>query len=290
MSPDPAPGSCGPEVEACDRNIPNISQHRLRGGSNLRTNLPRRTTADPPSTRAGRVAGPLRGTCPEPATENSRTALERIGVVIQPLPDLISVPARKTRDSVGYEVHAHLAGRTLEIHVNRHPRPVKCDPILLLPTFARAPIPRGFRARVPVGCEVQLRLRSSIALRSELAMPNSPTTSAPDHAYVWMLLVANVSGAAVQISHRERIAQIVFAPALTARWLAGDVLPHLRPDGRDLIGTRTRPSGVPGALPDVDNRKPRGTGRDRSGRAGRASRATSNLSDPAAASGWFRRR
>jgi dUTP pyrophosphatase len=108
----------------------------------------------------------------------------------------------------------------------------------------RAAVPLGFRATLPAGLEAQLRLRSSIAFRRGLVMPNAPATIDSDYPGEWLVIVTNTLAEAVEIHHQERIAQIVFAPVAA---------PELRPG---IVGISTERAGGVGSTGrfEVDRR------------------------------------
>jgi dUTP pyrophosphatase len=155
----------------------------------------------------------------------SRTAMtDAYPVVFEPLYPDVSVPARATEGSAGYDVRAHLRDRTVRTFLGATAGQVEVtgDGIVLEPGI-RAVIPLGFRASFPHGLEAQLRLRSSIAFRRGLVMPNAPATIDADYPDEWMVLVTNTLQEPVRIDHLERIAQIVFNRVETAEWRPGRV-------------------------------------------------------------------
>jgi dUTP pyrophosphatase len=135
----------------------------------------------------------------------------------EPLHPEVVVPTRATAGSVGYDVRAYVLGREIRGYVGLDPvvlRPL--GEALVLDPGVRAAIPLCFRATMPVGQEAQLRLRSSIAFKRGLIMPNAPATIDPDYPDEWLLLVSNPLAVSVTIHHLERVAQIVFARVLHA--------------------------------------------------------------------------
>jgi dUTP pyrophosphatase len=82
---------------------------------------------------------------------------------------------------------------------------------LELPAHTTAMVPLGFKARLPSGCEAQIRPRSGTTFRKGLLIPNSPGTIDADYPEEWMVLVRNPGPRAVRIEHGERIAQMVLS-------------------------------------------------------------------------------
>ena len=136
----------------------------------------------------------------------------------EPLHAGVEMPSRATAGSVGYDVRAYVLGREVRGYRGLDPIVVQPDgPRLVLEPGVRAAIPLGFKATMPHGQEAQLRLRSSIAFKRGLVMPNAPATIDPDYPDEWLLLVSNTLDLPVTIEHLERVAQIVFAAVLYAQ-------------------------------------------------------------------------
>ncbi len=127
-------------------------------------------------------------------------------------------PERATEGSAGYDLFAHLTHRTvrcsdatgtMELPTFRDRE--KDLSYLELPPNATAMIPLGFKARLPHGCEAQIRPRSGTTFRKGLLIPNSPGTVDADYPDEWMVLVRNPGPRPVRIDHGERIAQMVLS-------------------------------------------------------------------------------
>ena len=149
---------------------------------------------------------------------------QQLIVRFEPLyPDVI-IPERATSGAAGYDVRAHLRDRTVEIMVGTTAKHngVTSERLLVEPGV-RAAIPLGFRATLPAGLEAQLRLRSSIAFRKGLMMPNAPATIDPDYPGEWVIVVINTLSDPIEIKHLERLAQIVFSRFETVGWQVGVV-------------------------------------------------------------------
>jgi dUTP pyrophosphatase len=84
-------------------------------------------------------------------------------------------------------------------------------------------VPLGFKARLPDGYEAQVRIRSSIAFKRGLIIPNGPGTIDADYPEEWMVMLKNDTARVVVIEHGERIAQIVLAQYAVLAWEAGAV-------------------------------------------------------------------
>ena len=151
-------------------------------------------------------------------------------VVFEPLADDVETPTRSTRQSAGYDVRAHLTRGAVYVHrsgagraESETPEEGPTGPRLTLEPGDRALIPTGFRARLPDGYEAQIRMRSSLAWKRGLIVPNAPGTVDADYPDEWFVLVLNASPLAVTIEHGERIAQIVLNRYEVVPWREGAV-------------------------------------------------------------------
>ncbi|WP_299783912.1 dUTP diphosphatase [uncultured Marivita sp.] len=89
---------------------------------------------------------------------------------------------------------------------------------------ARALVPTGLRMAIPTGYEVQIRPRSGLALRHGITLPNAPGTIDSDYRGALGVIVMNAGQEAFEIAHGDRIAQMVVAPVLRARFAEVDEL------------------------------------------------------------------
>jgi len=89
---------------------------------------------------------------------------------------------------------------------------------------ARVMVPTGLRLAIPEGYEVQLRPRSGLALRHGITLPNSPGTIDSDYRGPLGVIVMNAGSEPFEIVHGARIAQMVVAPVLQARFDAVETL------------------------------------------------------------------
>lgn len=155
-------------------------------------------------------------------------------------PDAV-VPRRSTRLSAGYDVRAYLQGRRVRVRRAASDGSEEVSPAvetkeerarsgapggrprLRLEPGDRALIPTGFKARLPAGYEAQIRIRSSVAWKKGLVVPNAPGTVDADYPDEWFVLVQNGSARSQAIEHGERIAQIVIARHEVLPWREGRV-------------------------------------------------------------------
>ena len=125
-------------------------------------------------------------------------------------------PTRATAGSAGYDLRAYLSERRVRCSdgITQTERPAdERDGTwgIDLAPGEMALVPLGFRTRLPLDVEAQIRPRSGQAFRNALTIPNAPGTVDADYAEEWMVLVRNDAPATRRIVHGERIAQVVFA-------------------------------------------------------------------------------
>jgi len=135
----------------------------------------------------------------------------------------VPIPARATRQAAGYDVCAYLIGRSVRVSDGLKLRERASDEAhrLHLEPGEIALVPLGFKARLPDGYEAQVRIRSSIAFKKGLIIPNGPGTIDADYPDEWMVMLKNDSAGGVTIDHGERIAQVIIARYAVVEWSAG---------------------------------------------------------------------
>ena len=131
-------------------------------------------------------------------------AIEWVDGADQSLP----LPAYQTQGAAGADVCANLPDRGE----------------IILAVGARALVPTGLRLQIPDGFEVQLRPRSGLALKHGITLPNSPGTIDSDYRGPLGVIVMNAGDAEFIIGHGDRIAQMVVAPVVQARFAVADGL------------------------------------------------------------------
>lgn len=90
---------------------------------------------------------------------------------------------------------------------------------LVLKPGERALIPTGVRLAIPADCEGQVRPRSGLAVRSGLTVLNSPGTIDSDYRGEIKVPLINLGQEAVLVEPGMRIAQLVIARVLQARFI-----------------------------------------------------------------------
>ena len=85
-------------------------------------------------------------------------------------------------------------------------------------------VPTGLRVQIPEGYEMQIRPRSSLALKHGVTLPNTPGTIDSDYRGPLGVIMINLGAAPYTISHGERIAQAVIAPVIRASYVIAGTL------------------------------------------------------------------
>lgn len=116
-------------------------------------------------------------------------------------PDL-GLPSYETAGAAGADLRANLAGQ---------------NPVALAPG-ARALMPTGLRMAIPDGFEVQIRPRSGLALKHGVTLVNAPGTIDSDYRGPVGVILINLGQEEFTVTHGMRIAQMVVAPVLQARF------------------------------------------------------------------------
>ena len=117
----------------------------------------------------------------------------------------LPLPAYQTEGAAGADLCANLLAAD------------RAGGLTLLPG-AIALVPTGLRMQIPAGFEVQIRPRSGLALNHGIMLPNSPGTIDADYRGPVAVIVLNAGAAPFVVRHGMRIAQMVVAPVLRARF------------------------------------------------------------------------
>jgi dUTP pyrophosphatase len=118
----------------------------------------------------------------------------------------IPLPDYATPGSAGADIRANL------------PEAQRAGGFTLSP-MQRAIVPTGLRIEIPAGYEVQIRPRSGLALKHGITLPNTPGTIDSDYRGALGVLLVNLGEQPYVIAHGERIAQMVVAPVVQARFV-----------------------------------------------------------------------
>ena len=95
---------------------------------------------------------------------------------------------------------------------------VPADEPLVLRPGDRFPVPTGLAFALPPGFEGQVRPRSGLAFKSGITCLNSPGTEDADYRGEVKVILINHGPDDFTIRRGDRIAQLVIAPVVQARW------------------------------------------------------------------------
>ena len=82
----------------------------------------------------------------------------------------------------------------------------------------RVLVPTGLSMEIPFGYEVQVRPRSGLSLKSPLMIVNAPGTIDCDYRGEVCIIVGNFGKEDYVVEHGLRIAQLVIAPVIQAKY------------------------------------------------------------------------
>ncbi len=118
----------------------------------------------------------------------------------------LPLPTYETAGAAGADVRANL-------------RPEQREAGFVLQPMQRTLVPTGFRVEVPLGFEMQLRPRSGLALKHGISLPNTPGTIDSDYRGPLGVALINLGAEPYVIRHGDRIAQMIVAPVVQARFM-----------------------------------------------------------------------
>lgn len=131
-----------------------------------------------------------------------------ISVAFLALPHGLGAPAYATEGAAGADLVAALPEHA---------------PATLAP-LERALIPTGIALQLPAGVEAQLRPRSGLALKHGLTLLNAPGTIDWDYRGEISVPLINLGAEPFKVTRGLRIAQLVLAPVLRARFEPAEAL------------------------------------------------------------------
>jgi dUTP pyrophosphatase len=125
-----------------------------------------------------------------------------ISVVRLPHGRDLPLPTYETEQAAGMDLRAAVAQEA---------------PVTLAPG-AREAVPTGLALALPPGLEAQVRPRSGLALKSGITCLNSPGTVDADYRGEVKVILINHGAEPFTIRRGDRIAQLIIAPVIQARW------------------------------------------------------------------------
>tara|TARA_R110002072_G_scaffold106760_17_gene233086 strand:- start:6977 stop:7483 length:507 start_codon:yes stop_codon:yes gene_type:complete len=118
----------------------------------------------------------------------------------------LPLPSYATRQSAGLDLPAAVDG-----------------PLVIAPGQS-VMVPTGLAIALPDGTEAQVRPRSGLAAKHGVTVLNAPGTIDADYRGEIKVLLINHSPTPFTVNRGERIAQLVIAPYLQARWREQEAL------------------------------------------------------------------
>lgn len=95
---------------------------------------------------------------------------------------------------------------------------------IVIKPLERKLISTGICIELPIGYEAQIRPRSGLALKNGISVPNSPGTIDSDYRGEICVILINLSAQEMVVTPGMRIAQMVIAPYVQAKWEEVDEL------------------------------------------------------------------
>ena len=117
----------------------------------------------------------------------------------------VPLPAYETAGAAGADIRANL------------PLADRAAGVVLGPLERRI-VPTGLRVEIPLGYEMQIRPRSGLALKHGISLPNTPGTIDSDYRGPLGILLINLGTEPYTIHHADRVAQMIVAPVVQARF------------------------------------------------------------------------
>jgi dUTP pyrophosphatase len=114
----------------------------------------------------------------------------------------LPLPAYETAQAAGMDLRAAVA---------------EDEPLILRPG-SRFPVPTGLAFALPAGYEAQVRPRSGLAAKHGVTCLNTPGTIDADYRGEVKVILANLGEEDFTVRRGDRIAQLVIAPVVQARW------------------------------------------------------------------------
>ncbi len=111
---------------------------------------------------------------------------------------------------------------------------------LIVKPGERVLVPTGLAMEIPFGFEVQVRPRSGLSLKTPLMIVNSPGTIDCDYRGEVNIIIGNFGKEEFTIEHGLRIAQLVIAPVIQAKYSVTNSLGETKRGAGGFGSTGTR--------------------------------------------------
>jgi len=126
-----------------------------------------------------------------------------------------TIPIRRLAHAEGLPLPSYETGGAAGMDLRAA---VADDAPLVLKPGARDMVPTGLAFAVPAGFEAQVRPRSGLAAKAGITCLNTPGTIDSDYRGEVKVILINLGPEDFTIRRGDRIAQLVIAPVVQARW------------------------------------------------------------------------
>lgn len=127
-------------------------------------------------------------------------------------PNDIPVPVKRLPHAEGLDLPAYATEGAAGMDV------LAAEDVTLAPGTRHA-VATGLALAIPPGYEVQVRPRSGLALKHGISVPNAPGTIDSDYRGELRVILINHGAEPFAVRRGDRVAQLVLAPVVRARWL-----------------------------------------------------------------------
>ena len=119
-----------------------------------------------------------------------------VKVLVKKLDPNVKLPSYKTEGSSGMDLMANI------------------NETIIIPPKTSKLIPTGLSVAIPNDCEIQIRPRSGLAVKSNISVLNTPGTIDSDYRGELKIILYNHGDNDFKVNNNDRIAQMVLVPIL----------------------------------------------------------------------------
>ena len=130
-----------------------------------------------------------------------------VKVLVKKLNTKVQLPSYKTKGSSGMDLMAFI------------------DNPITIPPNTSALISTGLSIAIPEDCEIQIRPRSGLALKSNISVLNTPGTIDSDYRGELKIILFNHGKKDFTVNNNDRIAQMILMPILKVNFEEVEKLP-----------------------------------------------------------------
>ena len=119
-----------------------------------------------------------------------------VKVLVKKLDPNVKLPSYKTEGSSGMDLMANI------------------NETIIIPPKTSKLIPTGLSVAIPDDCEIQIRPRSGLAVKSNISVLNTPGTIDSDYRGELKIILYNHGDNDFKVNNNDRVAQMVLVPIL----------------------------------------------------------------------------